>query len=98
MEMAAKVHPTCVQHLVPHFAPKPFAVEKASPQHFREWQLEEEATRQLERLSPRQQLDPLKRRAESIPRRTYEVFDWKNNIQYTDDRAKVCLDSFPMIF
>jgi hypothetical protein len=77
MEMAAKVHPICEQHLVPHFEPKPFAVEKASPQYFREWQLEEEATRQLEHLSSRQQLDPRKRRAESIPRRTYEVFDWK---------------------
>lgn len=75
MEMAAKVHPT-----------KPIAIEKASPQHFREWQLEEEV--------PREQLDPPKRRAESIPRRMDEVFDWKNTSQYTDDRAKVYLILF----
>jgi hypothetical protein len=101
--MAAKVRPTCVQRLVPHFAPKPFAVEKAwssgtAAQHLREWQLEEEVAKQLVPRNPRQQLDPpRKRRSESISRRTDEAFEWKDNSQFTDDRAKV-LRFFPSDF
>ena len=95
--MAAKVCSTCLQRLVPHFAPKPFALEKAwssgtAARHLQEWQLEEEVAKQLLRRNPRQQLDPLrKRRAESIPFTTDEAFEWDDN----NVREKVLLDSFP---
>jgi hypothetical protein len=80
-EMTTKVRLTCVQRLVPHFVPKPFAVEKAwrSGTAVREGQFE---------LDP-----PRKRRAESIPNRPVESED---DSQYTNDRAKVLRDSFLM--
>ena len=78
-------------------SPKPFTVEKAwssgtAARHLQEWQLEEEVAEQLLRRNPRQHLDPpRKRRAESIPSTTDEVFEWDDN----NVREKVLLDSFP---
>lgn len=76
---------------------KPFAVEKTQrseaatlSQFFQERQAEEEVAKQLVHPHSQRWLDPpRKRRAASIPGGTEETFEWRDENQYTDDRAKV---------
>ena len=82
--MAAEVGSSYSRTMHYSLAEKPFVVIKALRS--------EAATQQFQQLNP-----PRKRRAESITGRTDDsdkAFQWKNNGQHTDDRAKVLRGSF----
>jgi hypothetical protein len=92
LQMTTEVRLTCVQHLVPHFAPKEkFWCSGAAARHPRR----EERAKQLVHSNPQRRSNPpKKRRAASIPDGINEVSEWEDNSQYTDGRPKVLRDSF----